>query len=250
MGYFGSAYGSNWNANAPSSNSMYFTPNQYGGYSTSAAGSGAGQQAASQLQQMRSMLGGTNPGQNALRAIAPYMSMAVAPPDAMQRLQQTLGGFGMGNVLGQATTYANQLTGNQSGAGGMGGQNFGGGNMGGQTPQGNPNNPLSYLSGVFGQYGTPQGQGAAASPYTAPRQSSSLPGTTPTSQGGAASWAGPGYVNWGGKTWDMANQADMFHLKARRPIKTRTKGPQGWSTQTEYKSILDMLGPEPEQTTT
>jgi hypothetical protein len=241
MGYFGSAYGSNWSANAPSSNSMMFTPNQYGGYSTSAAGTGAGREAASQLQQMRGMLGGTNSGQSALRALAPYMSMTVAPPDMMQRMQQTLGGFGMGNVLGQATQYAQKL-GAQSGTTDMGGGSMASGGFGGQGQQANPNNPLGYLSGVFGQYG---GGSAAA----APTQTQSSTSSNTSTQGGTPTWAGNGYVNWGGKTWDTANQADMFHLTRKRPVSTRSKGPQGWGTSTQYKSILDMLGPEPEPTT-
>jgi hypothetical protein len=154
MGYFGSMYGSSYGANAPSSSSMMFTPNQYGGFSTTAAGTGAGREAASQLQQMRGMLGGLNPGQSALRALAPYMSMTTTPPDMMQRMQQTLGGFGMGNVLGQASQYAQQLLGGSQGrstGGGMGGESMQSqSGFGGATQQ---SNPLDYLTRIFGQYG-------------------------------------------------------------------------------------------------
>lgn len=104
MGYFGSMYSSNYNANAPSSNSMMFMPNAYGGYSTVAAGSPAGSAASQQLLNLRNLLGGQGGGQAAFRALAPYEFMAVKPMDMGNQMQRTFGQAGIN--LGQATEMA------------------------------------------------------------------------------------------------------------------------------------------------
>ena len=180
MGYFGSMYGSSYGANAPSTSNMMFMPNAYGGYSTVAGGSPAGAAATQQLQALRGILAGarsqpTTMGQTALQTLAPFMQMAVTPPDMMQRLGQTFGGVGMnfGQVLGQAKQYVENMgkTDEQKqevryGLGGgpatfipkpkEKGSSAGGtsGGVGGAAGgSGQPTSPLGYLSGIFGQYG-------------------------------------------------------------------------------------------------
>jgi len=177
MGYFGSMYGGGYSANAPSANSMMFMPNAYGGYSTVAGGSPAGMEATRQLQNLRGMLQGARTlgpkamGGASLSALAPYMQMAVSPPDMMNRIGQTFGGAGMNfqNILGQAKQYMENEMSNtkpQDRRYGLGGgaatttpkePSGGGGGGGGGAGTGGSNqssNPLGFLSGIFGQYGS------------------------------------------------------------------------------------------------
>lgn len=173
MGYFGSMYGSSYGANAPSASSMMFMPNAYGGYSSVAGGSPAGMEATRQLQNLRGVLQGAQRlgpvagGRAALSALAPYMQMAVSPPDMMNRIGQTFSGAGMNfqNILGQAKQYVEgEMSGTKPqdrryGAGGgpsttVPRDPFGGGGGAGTGGSNQSSNPLGFLSGIFGQYGS------------------------------------------------------------------------------------------------
>lgn len=168
MGYFGSMYGSNYSANAPSSNSMYFTPNQYGGYSTSAAGTPSGAFASQQLSSLRNLLGGPNAGQAAFQALAPYQMMQVSPMDMGAQMQRTFGqaGINLGQASGFAQSYMNQLMQNMQG---KKGESEAPTNGSGGPPSGaaygssGQRNPLEFLGGVFGRYGGGGGGGSFGS---------------------------------------------------------------------------------------
>lgn len=251
MGYAGSMYGSNWSANAPSSNSMMFTPNQYGGYSTIAGGSSAGQEATRQLQQLRGMLGGSNTGSGAAayKALQPYMNMAVMPLDLQNRMQQTFQGAGMNfnNIMGNAIRYAQ----GPGGPGTLGSLGAGLGiptssGSGGAPGQGQSGNPLSHLSGVFGQYGSGaprQGGGGGGGSY-APAGVAASGGVTNYASAGQAlpSLDEQGYVSWNGKTFDTADASWAREKQRQIDVTSRYKGSDNqWKKYSRRMSIGDYL---------
>lgn len=168
MGYFGSMYGSSYSANAPSSNSMMFMPNAYGGYSTVAAGSPAGAAASQQLSSLRNLLGGQGGAQAAFRALAPYQTMMVSPLDMGTQMQRTFGqaGINLGQATGMAKGYMDQLMQSMQGKKGESkpqGENGGGLPPGAAYGQGQQRNPLDFLGSVFGRYGGGGGGGSFGS---------------------------------------------------------------------------------------
>jgi hypothetical protein len=252
MGYFGSAYGSNWSANAPSSNSMMFTPNQYGGYSTIAGGSSAGQEATRQLQQLRGILSGPNGGSGATayKVLQPYMNMAVMPSDLQNRMQQTFQGAGMNfnNIMGKAIQYAQ----GPGGPGSLGSLGAGLGiptssGSGGAPGQGQSGNPLSYLSGVFGQYGSGaprQGGGGGGGGSYAPAGVAANGGVTNYAAAGQAlpSLDEQGFVSWNGQTFDTADPNWAREKQRQIDVTSRYKGPDNqWTKSTRRMSIGDYL---------
>lgn len=254
MGYFGSAYGSNWSANMPSSSSMMFTPNQYGGYSTIAGGSSAGQEATRQLQQLRGILSGPNGGSDATayKVLQPYMNMAVMPSDLQNRMQQTFQGAGMNfnNLLSGATRYAQ----NSGGPGGLGSLGAGLGipastssGSGSSSGQGQTNNPLGYLSGVFGQYGagaprqgsgaSPSGSGSSSGVAAGPGVTNYISGT-----GSLPTMDDQGFVTWNGKVYDTTDPNWAKTSQSKIGVTSRYKGLNNdWKKFTRQMSIGDYL---------
>ena len=252
MGYFGSAYGSNWSANLPSSNSMMFTPNQYGGYSTVAAGSGAGQEATRQLQQLRNILSGPggHSGAAAYQVLQPYMNMAVMPLDLQSRMQQTFKGAGMNfdNLLGKATEFAKSSDGpNNLGSLGAGlGISFDPRRGSGGAPGGGQSgNPLSHLSGVFGQYGS--GASRSSGGGGGSFGSSGMQASGGVTNYGASGQALPsmdeqGYVSWNGQTFDTADPKWAREKQRQIDVTSRYKGLNNeWKKSTRRMSIGDYL---------
>jgi hypothetical protein len=167
MGYFGSSLGGlpgvGWGG------STMFMPNAYGGYSTIAAGTPAGQEASYQLSGLRNVLGGPGGGRAAAGALLPFMQMQVSPLDAGQRMAQTFGQAGMnfGNLMSQADRFISDTMKkakkdaekNKSTEDSSGSENSSYGSGGSSSQQ----NPLSYLAGIFGQYGGGMGGGSFGS---------------------------------------------------------------------------------------
>lgn len=158
MGYFGSSLGGL--PGVGFGGSTMFMPNAYGGYSTIAAGTPAGQEASYQLSSLRNMLGGPGGGRAAFSALAPYEFMAVKPMDMGAQMQRTFGqaGINLGQATGLASGYMDQLKQKMGGQQG-GSKTQSGGGGGGPPPgaaygQGQQRNPLDFLSNVFAQYGS------------------------------------------------------------------------------------------------
>jgi|694.fasta_scaffold43173_9 hypothetical protein len=221
MGYFGSAYGSNWSANSPSAGNMMYVPNQYGGYSTLAAGTPDYRQASYAMNSMRNMMGGG-------------------------------GGSGMSsgyNPMGSLSSLTPTST---------GGSNTGGGNTGGGAPS-----PLSYMSGLFSQYGaggsgsnmgmsggmgSAMGGGMAGGGRAVYGPMSFHPGKVAATKEQQEQWMRPtmladGYAEWKGQKRDLADpNFQRVAAGTSIPFTTRTRDASGlWSSTTQKRNLLDYL---------